>query len=463
MTNERFLSVSDINKYINFKFEQDENLQEVYIQAEISNFKFSGKHCYFSLKDAFSELSAMYFYPNNLDLKFKPIDGMSVQVVGKIQVYLKKGTYAIIVRKMVEAGIGLLYQEYLELKDKLQKEGLFEESKKLPLPVYPEKIAVITAPTGEAIRDIISTFNRRFPLAKIKLYPALVQGLDAPKDLIQALKRVYQDGDADVIIIGRGGGSFEDLSCFNDENLARTLFSSPIPTVSAVGHEGDYTICDFVASHRAPTPTGAAMLLSKDKKDITELLIANSKRLKASIKNKLTKDFNEWSRLHSSYGLFNFKKILENKELECKHLCEKLENYSPQMMTKNMVSSLREWNIKLENAINRIYENNFTNYDNLSHRIKPSLIYNKIAYYSEEIVRNDLAMHKYLSNHIDNLDVFLKTIMEKLVILNPFHVMKKGYSIVYKDNIIVSSITKIHQGDNIKIKMSDGDIDAIIK
>ena len=161
--------------------------------------------------------------------------------------------------------------------------------------------------------------------------------------------------------------------------------------------------------------------------------------------------------------MFNFKKILENKELECKHLCEKLENYSPQMMTKNMVSSLREWNIKLENAINRIYENNFTNYDNLSHRIKPSLIYNKIAYYSEEIVRNDLAMHKYLSNHIDNLDVFLKTIMEKLVILNPFHVMKKGYSIVYKDNIIVSSITKIHQGDNIKIKMSDGDIDAIIK
>lgn len=116
------------------------------------------------------------------------------------------------------------------------------------------------------------------------MYPALVQGLDAPKDLIQALKRVYQDGDADVIIIGRGGGSFEDLSCFNDENLARTLFSSPIPTVSAVGHEGDYTICDFVASHRAPTPTGAAMLLSKDKKDITELLIANSKRLKASIK-----------------------------------------------------------------------------------------------------------------------------------------------------------------------------------
>lgn len=407
MNSGRFLSVSDINKYINFKFEQDDNLQEVYIQAEISNFKFSGKHCYFSLKDAFSELSAMYFYPNNLDLKFKPIDGMSVQVVGKIQVYQKKGTYAIIVKKMVEAGIGLLYQEYLDLKDKLQKEGLFDESKKLPLPIYPEKIAVITAPTGEAIRDIISTFNRRFPLAKIKLYPALVQGLDAPKDLIKALKRVYQDNEADVIIIGRGGGSFEDLSCFNDENLARTLFSSTIPTVSAVGHEGDYTICDFIASHRAPTPTGAAMLLSKDKKDITELLVANSKRLKASIKNKLTKDFNEWCRLNSSYGLFNFEKIIENKEVEYKHLCEKLENYSPQMITKNMISSLREWNIKLENAINRIYDNNFANYINLNNRIRPTLILNKIDFYNAEIERNNLAIDKYLSNNIDNLDVFL--------------------------------------------------------
>ncbi len=463
MNSEQYLSVSDINRYINFKFEEDINLQVVYLQGEISNFKYSGKHCYFSLKDPFSEISAMYFYPNNLDLNFKPLDGMKVQVVGKIQVYQKKGTYAIIVKKMVEAGIGLLYQQYLELKDKLEKEGLFDENKKLVLPEYPERIAVITASTGEAIRDIISTFNRRFPLAKIKLYPALVQGVDAPKDLIRALKKVYADNDSDVIIIGRGGGSFEDLACFNDETLARTLFASKIPTVSAVGHEGDYTICDFVASHRAPTPTGAAMLLSKDKHDIINALISSSKRLKNGIKTCLTNNFNNLQKLNKSYGLANFLQIITLKENNYHRLDEKLKSLNPKVMAENIGKSLNELQLRMVNAMEKGYNNLSYTYQNYHKRLRSELIIDKINHLNKDVDKynqNLLTNYKIITNNLDNL---LQSYQDKMIILNPFNLMKKGYSIVYKSDTIITSVKKLAKNDTITIKMADGSIDAVIK
>ena len=463
MNNKQFVSVSAINKYINYKFETDINLQEVYLQGEISNFKYSGKHCYFSLKDQFSEISAMFFYPLNMSLSFKPMDGMSVQVSGKIQIYQKKGTYAIIVNKMAETGVGLLYQEYLDLKEKLQKEGLFDESKKLPLPVYPEKVAVITAPTGEAIHDIISTFNRRFPLAKIKLYPALVQGVDAPKDLVRALLKVYQDNDADAIIIGRGGGSFEDLSCFNDETLARTLFASKIPTVSAVGHEGDYTICDFVASFRAPTPTGAAMALSKDKKDVNELLIDRSSRLKIAIKSKLVSDYNLWNNLSSSYGLSNFEKILNNKHTMLDSFISKLQKFSPELLTKNVENKINESNLRMFNAINNKFNEYNALISNFDSRLKPNLVINKINKYDDLINQFSNKIFEVNINEIDKKETMLFNMTDKMVLLNPFNIMKKGYSIVYKEDNIVSSSKDLKSEDEIMIKMSDGDVFAKIK
>ena len=463
MNSKQFVSVTAINKYINYKFETDLNLQEVYLQGEISNFKYSGKHCYFSLKDQFSEISAMFFYPLNMNLKFKPMDGMSVQVCGKIQIYQKKGTYAIIVNKMAETGVGLLYQEYLELKEKLQKEGLFDESKKLALPIYPEKVAVITAPTGEAIQDIISTFNRRFPLAKIKLYPALVQGSDAPKDLVRALLRVYQDNDADAIIIGRGGGSFEDLSCFNDETLARTLFVSKIPTVSAVGHEGDYTICDFVASFRAPTPTGAAMALSKDKKDVNELLVDRSSRLKMAIKNKLVSDYNLWNNLSSSYGLSNFKKILENKVGTLDTLVSALQKYSPELIINNVENKINESNLRMYNVINnKLLECSSIIY-NFDSRLKPSLITNQIDNNFNLISQYENRLFDINVNEIEKKETLLLNLTDKMVLLNPFNIMKKGYSIVYKDDFIISSSKDVKSDDEIVIKMADGNINAKVK
>lgn len=463
MNNERFLSISDINKYISFKFEQDVNLQEVYLQGEISNFKYSGKHCYFSLKDSSAEISAMYFYPYNLELKFKPLDGMSVQVVGKIQVYQKKGTYAIIIKKMAQTGVGLLYQEFLDLKEKLEKEGLFDENKKLPLPEYPEKIAVVTASTGEAIHDIISTFNRRFPLAKIKLYPALVQGIDAPKDLMRALKQVYLDGDADAIIIGRGGGSFEDLSCFNDEALARMVFASPIPIVSAVGHEGDYTICDFVASHRAPTPTGAAVLLSKDQKDIINLLVSSSKRLKGAITAKLKEAFQNWFNLHNSYGLANFSQIIENKVLIYQQLEEKLNRFNPVTRVNDINNALNEANLRLENAMTKVYDNSVASYHNFASRLRIDLVNNKIEHLEKDVNKfyQDLNTNfRLVLNHFDNSFTTLKN---KIVLLNPFNIMEKGYSIVYKNDKIITSTKQLLKNDIVTIEMVDGKVDAIIK
>lgn len=462
MNNIQFLSVSAINKYIAYKFEVDKNLEEVYLQGEISNFKFSGKHCYFSLKDQDSEISAMFFYPNNLSLNFKPMDGMSVQVVGKIQVYQKKGTYAINIKKMAQAGIGLLYQEFLDLKEKLQKEGLFDENKKLPIPDYPEKVAVITASTGEAINDIISTFNRRFPLATIKLYPALVQGRDAPKDLIRALKKVYLDNDADVIIIGRGGGSFEDLSCFNDEELARLLFASKIPTISAVGHEGDYTICDFVASYRAPTPTGAAMRLTKDKNDVIEMIISYSKRLKMGIQSILTIAFQKWKKLSDSYGLLGINNQLSQFEDKLDSINARLSQLTPEKMSERLSDNLSQLDTRLNKSFNNIYEKNNLKYLSINNRLKVELLFN--LFENKENQLNSL--YKDLSSSVDKMltifDNKTTQLIDKIVLLNPFNIMNKGYSIVYKEDSIISSVNKLKLNDQVKIQFNDGKVRATI-
>lgn len=463
----RFLTVSDINKYIAYKFDADQGLKDVYLQGEISNFKYSGKHCYFSLKDSESEISAMFFYPDNLGLNFKPVDGMKVQVCGEIKIYIKKGTYSIRIKKMAQAGIGLLYQQFLDLKDKLQKEGLFDENRKLPIPEYPEKVAVITAATGEAINDIISTFNRRLPLATIKLYPALVQGINAPADLIRSLNLVYKDNDADVIIIGRGGGSFEDLSCFNDEKLARLLASSKIPTISAVGHEGDYTICDFVASYRAPTPTGAAMKLTKDKTDVLNILVNYSKRLSGAIKSKLTLEYNEWKKLANSYMLVNFNNVLDEKLQKCLNLDTRLSQFVPEKFVKRIEDNLEQLIKRLHKAGEYSYEKSKNFYDGITCRLKKDLVIKNLEKHEKEYnVMNNRLLPGYVTCY-NNFETKTQRLLDMIVILNPFSIMKKGYSIVYKNENVVSSINELNLDDQIRIKLYDGStlaqINKIIK
>lgn len=458
----KFLSITAINKYLAYKMEMDPNLQEVYLQGEISNFKYSGKHCYFSLKDANSEIQAMFFYPNNLSLSFKPVDGMSVQVSGKIQIYQKRGTYAIIIHKMAQAGIGLLYQEFIELKEKLQKEGLFDESKKMKLPEYPEHVAVITASTGEAIQDIVSTFNRRFPLTKITLYPALVQGKDAPKDLIRALNLVYRDNNADAIIIGRGGGSFEDLSCFNDEALARLLFASPIPTISAVGHEGDFTICDFVASFRAPTPTGAAMKLTKDKNDVINLLIEYSKRLRTDITSKLKSEYDSWKHLDSSYAISDFEKVIRPLVNQYDNLFLRLTQNSPEKIVERLETKANNCVVRLENAFKNSWSQSVHNYEKVTIKLVPDLVLGQVKAKEQAVDLKFNQLNQSIHTNVNQFEADFERMTDKLVILNPFNIMNKGYSIVYKDGVIISSIDALKTNDVIDIRFNDGLAQATI-
>ena len=287
---------------------------------------------------------------------------------------------------MQQVGIGLLYEQYLQLKNKLDSEGLFLESHKMKVPEYPEVVGVITALTGEAINDIISTFNRRLPLAKIKLFPAIVQGEEAPKSLINALDLAYQDLSIDCLIIGRGGGSFEDLNCFNDEGLARKLYKAPFPTISAVGHEGDYTICDFVCSFRAPTPTGAAMKLTKEKKDVNELLLNYSKRLTSGIKNKLINSFNKWNSLNNSYGIAKFDEIINIKEQLANDLTNRLNLLSPEAVALKLDEKIFDLTSRLNVSLYNYLNNKTLVVDNLSKRLRSELILNYInndkQYYS---------------------------------------------------------------------------------
>ena len=253
------LSVTQVNNYVKTLMEGDDLLRSVAIRGEISNFKrHSSGHLYFTLKDEGSEISAVMFRTAADRLAFAPRSGMRVVVYGRVSVYEAAGKYQIYVSAMISDGIGALHEQYLRLLEKLKAEGLFDSAKKRALPKFPKKIGIITSPTGAAVRDMINVTGRRYPSASILLCPALVQGADAPQDLCRALDLICAVGECDVIIIGRGGGSIEDLWAFNDEALVRAVAACPIPIISAVGHETDTTLCDFAADMRAPTPSAAA-------------------------------------------------------------------------------------------------------------------------------------------------------------------------------------------------------------
>ena len=274
------LKVSEVNNYIKRVVLNDLILSNINIEGEISNFKhhYSG-HMYFSLKDDKSKIRCVMFKGDNANLNINLEDGMKIIATGYISIYEKDGDYQLYIKNIKKSGVGDLYKAFEELKRKLEMEGLFLESNKKSIPSIPRKIGVVTSSTGAAIRDIITTINRRFPLCKILLYPSLVQGSQAPKSICEGIKYLENRKDVDLIIIGRGGGSIEELFAFNDEHLARTIFSLETPIISAVGHETDFTIADFVADLRAATPTAAAELSVPELKGLFYNLENNYNRL----------------------------------------------------------------------------------------------------------------------------------------------------------------------------------------
>lgn len=335
---DKYIKISDLNNYVKSLIDSEPFLQKVYLKGEISNFKNHTRgHLYFTLKDDTSRLSAVMFLREATNLTFTPEDGMNVLVEGRISCYPAQGTYQIYVEKMEQDGIGNLYVEFEKLKEKLQKEGLFDESHKKAIPKFPQKIGIITAPTGAAIKDILSTLKRRYPLCETILFPSLVQGVSAAPDIVRQIENA-QNYDLDVLIVGRGGGSIEDLWAFNEEIVARAIYKSNVPIISAVGHEIDFTISDFVSDLRAPTPTGAAEMAVPTILEIKNIINQYTIRLNKSIKNNVNNNFIRLRNLKNSFVLKNPLSLYEIKEQRLDNAIEKLNIYFNNIINKNAYS-----------------------------------------------------------------------------------------------------------------------------
>ena len=313
----RIITVSELNEYLKMLFEYDEVLRNIYIKGEISNFTnhYKTGHFYFSLKDAGGSVRAVMFRGNASKLKFKPENGMRVIVGGRVSVFPRDGQYQIYVDTMEPDGIGALYMAYEQLRAKLAAEGLFAEERKKILPKIPKRIGIVTSPTGAAIRDMLHIAGRRFPSAEIVLYPALVQGADAPASIIRGIRYFNAAKTADVLIIGRGGGSIEDLWAFNDENLVRTVAASEIPIISAVGHETDFTLCDFAADMRAPTPSAAAEIAVPDREELLSFLGQTEERLLLAVSRRISRGRDRLDLLSSSRMLKDPTALIDDKRM----------------------------------------------------------------------------------------------------------------------------------------------------
>ncbi len=319
------LSVSQVNRNIKLLIEQ--SLPWYRIEGELSNFKHhSSGHMYFSLKDEASQLSCVMWAGRNSALRFRPEDGMKVQCYGRITVYERRGVYQLDVMQMTPAGLGDLQLAFEQLKKKLAAEGLFDESRKRPLPPFPERIGVVTSPTGAAIRDLISVLTRRWPAAEIILRPALVQGPGAAEDIVAAITELNDFGELDVLIVGRGGGSLEDLWPFNEEIVARAIAGSAIPVVSAVGHEVDFTIADFVADLRAPTPSAAAELVVPDAADLRYGIASLVARGYRSLMSRIRQLRHRVDALQRSYALQQPRDVIRQYRQTCDELRRRLES-----------------------------------------------------------------------------------------------------------------------------------------
>ena len=361
-----YITVGALTRYIKYRLDNDPNLQEVCLKGEISNFKKHTRgHFYFTIKDEESRINAIMFASNASKVNFEIQDGMKVLVKGKVSVFEQTGNYQIYVSEIKEDGIGNLFELYEKLKKDLEKEGLFKPEHKKPIPRIPKRVGVITAPTGAAVRDIMSTINRRYPLCEVILFPSLVQGKDAKDDIVKNIK-LADSYNLDVIICGRGGGSIEDLWAFNEEIVARAIYACETPIISAVGHEIDFTIADFVADRRAETPTAAAEMCVPNKTDLINVINQMEKRLNKNILSLIDSNRLKLNKLKESYILKNpmsiyqikeeklsndidrlntfIKVVLDKKTIKYDHIVEKLEVLNPMNTLKRGYSVTKKDN-----------------------------------------------------------------------------------------------------------------------
>ncbi|MBQ6135511.1 MAG: exodeoxyribonuclease VII large subunit [Bacilli bacterium] len=413
--NDKYITVTQLTRYIKYKIDNDMNLNEVFLKGEISNFKAHTRgHFYFTLKDENARINAIMFSSNTRSMKFTPQDGMKVLVRGKISVFESTGAYQIYVEEMLEDGIGNLYIAFEQLKKKLQEEGLFDPLHKKKISKIPNRVGVVTAPTGAAIKDIISTIKRRWPLTEIYLFPALVQGEEAKEDIVKQIKRADEFG-LDTLIVGRGGGSIEDLWAFNEEIVARAIFACKTPVISAVGHEIDFTIADFVADLRAPTPTGAAEMAVPQFSDVENYLNQIKIRLNNIILHQIKMNRRKLNDIQSRNIFKNPIVLYQAKEMIFSTILDRLRFSITNLVSKKEKELI---NLKSSYVLQKPYQ----------------LL--------------DKKSNKYLQ------------LLSKLETLSPLLTLQRGYTMTKKEGQVVSSCKKIKKGDLINIEFKDGNIDA---
>lgn len=412
--NNDYITVSQLNKYLKYKFDNDPHLVNVFLKGEISNFKAHSRgHLYFTIKDDDSRINAVMFSSNAKALKFSPEDGMKVLVSGRVGVYEASGAYQIYVEDLSEDGIGNLYLAFEQLKKKLDQEGLFDAKYKKAIPKMPRKIGIITAPTGAAVKDILSTLKRRWPIAETILFPCLVQGEYAKDDIVKNLE-LASNYDLDVIILGRGGGSIEDLWPFNEEEVARAIFAHKVPIISAVGHEVDFTISDYVADLRAPTPTGAAEMAVPDKNDFLTYLNQLELRISKNVLTLVNINKKQLNNIKTSYIFTNPSNLYIAKEQYFDNLYERLK-------------------IPMLGLIS-INKRDIQNLDGrLSLAVIKQLDFNKNTY---------------------------GRLLASLEAINPISTIKRGYSISRKDNKIITKVKDLKKGDKLEVELSDGKVNT---
>nr|WP_295000579.1 exodeoxyribonuclease VII large subunit [uncultured Methanobrevibacter sp.] len=499
------LTVSQINAYIKKRMSMDHGLKNIYVKGEISNYKsYPRGHDYFTLKDEDSQLKAVIYNHRKRFLEFVPENGMKVIVKGTIEVYEKNGYYQLKANSITEDGLGHYHILFEKLKNKLKDEGLFDEKYKKEIPKYPKHIGVVTASNGAAVKDIITTIKRRYPLCEILIFPSLVQGKQAAPQITAQIKNA-QKYDLDTLIIGRGGGSIEDLWPFNEEIVARAIFECKTPIISAVGHEIDFTIADFVADLRAPTPTAAAELAVPQIKELKNNVNQLTRRANKSM-NKIIQDKKiNLNNITDKQIIKNPESIYDIKQMHLDHLISNLNNFSKAIISenKNKLKILEKSNIfKNPESIYKLQKNslesliNSLNYSSKNiistNKNKLKIIKNNTAlknpkkiYHEKQISLNnyinriDYSSKKIISDNRNQLEIIknskilknpneikirkqnqLLNEIDKLEILNPLLTLKRGYSIAKSDDKVITSVKDVKTGDEVDIKLNDGIINT---
>lgn len=436
-----YLTVKALTKYIKRKFDADSHLRDVYVKGELSNVKVhSSGHIYFTLKDESARLTSVMFAMNARSLKFRPESGMNVLVRGDINVFESAGQYQLYASSIQPDGIGELFLAFEQLKKKLEQEGLFHPNRKKQLPAFPKKIGVVTSKTGAAIRDILTTLERRYPISEVIVFPSIVQGPQAAPSIVKSIKQANNIGNIDVLIVGRGGGSIEDLWAFNEEIVARAIADSNVPIISAVGHETDTTIADFVSDLRAPTPTAAAEMAVPSKENLMKSILSYQSANLHFITKRLADEKNRYKRAITSPVMA-----------------------TPEKLYRPFIERYIRTEQQLHREVNRLFGDKVRNFSQLDNRFKQLSPQRLITLQSKDLITSTNQLNQAMIAVFEKNRQQFTGSLRTLEALNPLKIMDRGYSITYRDGKLVKSIKEIQKGDTIAVTLPDGQIDAIVQ